>query len=408
MTIRSDVLTDAANEVWLEEFRLSAQDDLRLAGSNDWHLAKRVLRAGPSANVDLVTINNGRLAVDLLPTRGMGFWRGSFQGKELGWRSPVRFPVHPGLINLSDQHGTGWLAGFNEWMCRCGLRSIGPPRVAPIGSDGSPVVEPYTTLHGRIANCSAHFVSTEVDTAGEGTLTVRGIVDEAALFGGCLRLDSSLRTTAGSSCIELSDTITNLSDTPGEAQLLYHINFGPPLLGEGSRIYAAIEQLAPYDEHSARNASEWDVCGKPIPGFVQQCYLLRPLVDQHGTAAVLLCNPTNDFGVRITFATHSLPCLTLWKNFAGEQDGYVLGLEPGTSYPNPKIVERQLGRVPCLESGESLQTSVQLTFLDDPAATTAAIEAVAKQQAAEHPQIHHHLQPGFSFPSGCSLQLPQD
>ena len=110
---------------------------------------------------------------------------------------------------------------------------------------------------------ACHFVSTQVDTTGNGKLTVRGTVEEAALFGGCLRLDSSVSTTAGSNSLEISDTITNESDTPGEVQILYHTNFGPPLLGEGSRIFAAIEQLAPYDEHSGNSSKEWDKCGGP-------------------------------------------------------------------------------------------------------------------------------------------------
>ena len=127
MTVREDVLTDAESEIWLKDFRVSAQDNLKLDGSADWSISKRTLEAGPSANTDVVTLDNGAFAVEILPTRGMGFWRGTFRGKSLGWRSPVRFPVHPNLVNLSDQQGTGWLTGFNEWMCRCGLSSIGAP-----------------------------------------------------------------------------------------------------------------------------------------------------------------------------------------------------------------------------------------------------------------------------------------
>ena len=217
------------------------------------------------------------------------------------------------------------------------------------------------------------------------------------MFGGCLQLDSSLHTTAGSNSLELNDTITNCSDVPGEVQILYHINFGPPLLGEGARIYAAIEQLAPYDEHSGKSSGQWDLCGRPTPGFVQQCYFVKPIVDSQGVATTLLCNPTGDFAVRITFDSQQLPCLTLWKNFAGERDGYVIGIEPGTSYPNPKALERQLGRVPTLASGESLQTSVQLSFFDDADSIAALIASIAEQQASQKPQIYQTLQPGFSL-----------
>lgn len=395
MAVREDILTDVESELWLKDFRISAQDDLKLEGSADWSITKRTLQGGPSANIDVVTMDNGILSVEVLPTRGMGFWKGTFRETNLGWHSPVRFPVHPSLVNLANQRGTGWLTGFNEWMCRCGLESIGPAN-SSLSEDGVGL-ERHSTLHGRIANLPANFVSSKVDTAGNGRLTVRGIVEEAALFGGCLRLDNSLHTTAGSNSLEISDTITNCSDMPGEVQILYHINFGPPLLGEGSKIFAAVDQLAPYDEHSGKSSEAWDICGRPIPGFVQQCYFVKPLVDSRRVATILLCNPAGDFAVRITFDSQQLPCLTLWKNFAGEHDGYVLGIEPGTSYPNAKTVERQLGRVPLLGPGESLQTSVQLSFFDDAESVAALTASIAEQQAGQKCQIHQKLQPGFSF-----------
>jgi galactose mutarotase-like enzyme len=395
MAVREDVLTDAESEFWLKDFHISAADNLKLEGSVDWSITKRTLHGGPSANIDVITMDNGVLSVQVLPTRGMGLWKGTFGGKNLGWQSPVRFPVHPSLVNLADQRDTGWLTGFNELMCRCGLHSFGAPS-ATYSEDGT-VIERPTTLHGRVANLPAHFVSTKVDTAGKGKLSVRGIVEEAALFGGCLRLDSTLHMTAGSNSLEINDTITNCSDMSAEGQILYHINFGPPLLGEGAKIFAAIEQLAPYDEHSAKSSESWDICGKPTAGFVQQCYFVKPIADSEGLATILFCNSTGDFAVQIMFNTQWLPCLTLWKNFAGERDGYVLGIEPGTSYPNAKPLERQLGRVPQLGPGESLQASVQLSFFNDSDSIATIITSIAHLQTQCEPKIHKTLQPGFSF-----------
>ena len=168
MTIREDILTCVESEVWLNDFHLSAKDDLVLAGSDDWSISKRTLQGGPSAGIDVVTLNNGILSIDVMPTRGMGFWKGTYRGKPLGWKSPVRFPVHPSLVSLDSQRGSGWLTGFNEWMCRCGLKSIGPATNALSEEGGVKSTEHSSTLHGRIANIPAHFVSTMVDTADGG------------------------------------------------------------------------------------------------------------------------------------------------------------------------------------------------------------------------------------------------
>ena len=36
-------------------------------------------------------------------------------------------PVHPKFVDLSVRGGLGWLTGFDEWLCRCGLAWNGPP-----------------------------------------------------------------------------------------------------------------------------------------------------------------------------------------------------------------------------------------------------------------------------------------
>src|SRR5579872_2366860 len=179
------VLTDVSKRVWHESFTLAAGPNLALAGAKNWSVDKYTLHGGVSEGVDVVELNNGRLMVSILPTRGMGLWRGTCDGLALGWKSPVAFPVNPAFVNLAERDGLGWLAGFNEWLCRCGLESNGPP-----GKDG--------TLHGRIANLPAHFVEVSIDTAGPGTISVSGVVDETMMIGAGLRLKSTVTTVAGS------------------------------------------------------------------------------------------------------------------------------------------------------------------------------------------------------------------
>ena len=56
-------------------------------------------------------------------------------------------------------------------------------------------------------------------------------------------------------------------------------------------------------------------------------------------------------GAVVSFNTNQLPCLTLWKHEGPSKTGYVTGLEPATSYPYPKPIERAAGRVPKLGGG---------------------------------------------------------
>src|SRR5579862_7070260 len=186
------VLTDVARRIWREEFHAAAGVDVKLAGSDNWSIEKCRLRGGLSDGVDVVELNNGRLSVAIVPTRGMGLWRGTCDGLELGWRSPVALPVNPAFVNAGERGGIAWLAGFNEWICRCGLDFNGPP-----GPEG--------TLHGRIANIPAHSVEVAVSTDGAGAIAVTGIVDETTMFGPCLRLKSRVETVAGSNRLTIID-----------------------------------------------------------------------------------------------------------------------------------------------------------------------------------------------------------
>ena len=146
-------LTDLARDLWTENFAITPAD-LGLPASQPWSITKRTLRGGRRDGVDLVRLQNGALSVDILPTRGMGLWRGQFGADRLGWSSPVTDgPIHPSLVNLAGLGGFGWLDGFDELLARCGLEHSGPP-----------VMEgPFQhTLHGRIQNQPAHTVTVSV------------------------------------------------------------------------------------------------------------------------------------------------------------------------------------------------------------------------------------------------------
>src|SRR5262245_1769614 len=102
-----------------------------LPGLGKAAVLKRTYSGGLSDGVVAVEINNGKLQLDVLPTRGMGIWRvlplGDKELPTIGWKSPVRGPVHPAFVELGEPSGLGWLDGFDEFFVRCGLESNGAP-----------------------------------------------------------------------------------------------------------------------------------------------------------------------------------------------------------------------------------------------------------------------------------------
>ena len=149
MAETSIVLTDVTVGVWLESWSICGTDGPTLAGSGDWSVRKRTLRGGLSDGVDVVEVNNGAFSIQLLPTRGMGLWKADYEGTPLGWDSPVSLPVNPAYVNQESRGGLGWLSGFNELLCRCGLAFNGPPGIdVRVDSDGNRSETPMT-LHGQ-------------------------------------------------------------------------------------------------------------------------------------------------------------------------------------------------------------------------------------------------------------------
>jgi hypothetical protein len=382
------VLTDVARGVWHDSFRCSPRDGQpTLAGSDDWSIAKRTLRGGLSDGVDVIDVDNGCLSVSILPTRGMGLWRGVCEGLELGWKSPVPQPVHPGFVNLNERGGLGWLNSFNEWLCRCGLAFNGPPGTDVLVRDNGSQIRNEITLHGRIANLPAHHVEVEVATDGRGTLAVTGLVDEVSMFGPCLRLRSTVLTEAGSNRLTILDQVTNLAGGPAEVELLYHTNLGRPFLEAGASFVAPVLDVAPRDDRSIEGLADFETYLGPTPGYAEQCYFFELAADRNGDTLALLRNAAGDKGVSLHFNRNQLPCFTLWKCTQAEADGYVTGLEPGTNFPNFKSVERKHGRLIHLGPGESHDVRLDVVIHNTAAAVAAIETRVAAMQKGHPPRI---------------------
>lgn len=368
---RTWVLTDVATQGGSDFLNITPNSAHDLP-DGDWSIRKQVLGGGLRDGVEVIEVSNGPLVFHVLPTRGMGLWRGDYRGTPLGWQAPVNGPVHPKFVNLADRNGIGWLAGFDEWLCRCGLASNGPP-----GDDnGTPI-----TLHGRIANQPAHFVEVRVQTEPPHLISVTGVVEEGGLFLGRLRLTATYSTTVDSNRITIHDVVENVSARPCEMQLLYHLNMGQPILGTGSKIRVPFREMAPHTPHAAKALAKWDTFGGPVAGFAEEVFdfLLASAADDRALA--LLNNAAGNLGVAVRWNTHELPYFTLWKNTGALEDGYVTGLEPATNFPYFKAHERSRGRVVKLPPNGRWEATWSIDILDTRADVNAVADEITLAQA---------------------------
>jgi hypothetical protein len=363
-----------------------------LPGLGKAGVIKRTWAGGLADGVTSVEINNGKLQIDVLPTRGMGIWRvlplGDGEVNTIGWQSPVRGPVHPAFVDLGEPSGLGWLDGFDEMLVRCGLESNGAPDF-----DDTTQRLKYP-LHGRIANRPAYEVDLKIDTDKQ-EITLRGVVEETRFHFLKLRMTSTLTTKFGSSSFSIRDEIENFSASPTTMQMLYHINFGLPLLDAGSRVVAPVKAIVPRTPRAASGIKSWDSYSAPEPGYEEMVYFFELNAAEDGTSRAMLKNAHSTRGVSLVFNKQQLPYFTLWKNTTGAPDGYVTGLEPGTNFPNPRSFETIKDRVVKLAGGQKQVFDLTMDILGSAQEVSAAEAAVAKIQAGRQPKIFDQPQPDW-------------
>jgi len=377
MAEKTWVLTDVDQGTFIENLTLDGTQLGRAAG--ECRVSKRRLRSGLTAGVDQIEVHNGACSFTAVPTRGMGIRNARVSDLRLGWDSPIKGPVHPQFVPLMEPSGLGWLDGFDELVVRCGLENNGAPDFNEQGVLTYP-------LHGRIANRPAHHVSVAAD-ADSGEIAVHGVVDESRFHFSKLRLYSTIKTKPGERGFRITDRIENLSDSPAEAQILYHVNYGSPLLDGGSQLLAPVRTVVPRDATAAGAIDHWSDYLAEQPGFREEVYFFELAADNKHNTQIVLKNAHGLQGVSMYFNTSQLPCFTIWKNTTGKSDGYVTGLEPGSNFPNPRSFEGKHGRVISLAPGASKSFDLRIEGLVTPDQVQAAAQQVARLQANIQPQI---------------------
>lgn len=386
MAAKTWVLTDVAQQEYVDSFKVTGKD---VTGAPEGlEISKRTLRGGLSEGVDVVRLNNGKLTVEILPTRGMSLWKAWSGDDVIGWDSPVRGPVHPSLVDLGEPSGLGWLDGFDELLVRCGLESNGAPEFNEQG-------QLAYTLHGRIGNRPAERVTVSADPDKQ-TISVTGEVYETRFHFLKLKLVSTLTMRFNENALQIDDQIHNLSASAAEGQILYHANFGhPALLDAGAQLVAPLKTVVPRNDHAAAGIKQWNSYAAPEAGFEEQVYFIHLLCDDKQDTAVMLKNAHSTKGVSLDFNTKQLPCFTVWKNTTAREDGCVTGIEPGVNFPNERSYEGEQGRVIKLDPGGQAQFKLGINWHSTDREVQTMQQRIEKLQSAAEPKIFQTPQPGW-------------
>src|SRR5204863_6887790 len=130
----------------------------------------------------------------------------------------------------------------------------------------------------------------------------------------------TIKTRLGEPGLRIVDEVTNLSGQAADVQLLYHINFGQPLLDPGAKVVAPVKTLVPRTAHAAAGIDSWDSYPNEQAGAEEQVYFFDLAAGSDGRTQVLLKNAHGMTGVSLSFAKSQLPYFTLWKNTSAAAD----------------------------------------------------------------------------------------
>jgi len=335
---------------------------------------------GPARGVRAIEVYTGSgFRFTIVPDRGMDISHADHNGRSLCWHSGSS-EANPGLY---QPEGLEWLYNFyGGLVVTCGLTYYGAPCVDQGEALG---------LHGRVSNIPAREVG--VFTGWDGNeyfISVRGKVMETRLFGAHLCMERVITTWAGLDSLCIHDEVTNVGHTPCPHMMLYHCNFGYPVVSDTSVLCAPSLVVTPRDETAEDGKTEYAAFHTPVKGYAEKVYY-HNLAAKRGATLAGILNKDTGFGAYLRFNLNQLSRMIEWKQM-GEGE-YVVGLEPCTNRVEGRDIDRSLKTLRFLKPGETVTYDVEIGALPDAESLTAFEKEVRSLTQGRKPAYAVNPQP---------------
>ena len=314
-----------------------------------------ILDNGAGKGVRIAWVDTGSgLRFKVILDRAMDIAETFFNKYSLAWISHFGVTSPEPSINS----GINWLNGFGGGlMTTCGLTHIGGPEKDEFGERG---------LHDHISHVPAMVESIIQPDLQNGNLqmSITGRMLQSTVFGPHLELKRTISAKLGSSKIKIEDEVTNLGNEPMPHMLLYHINFGWPLIDEGTEIMwegkwesrgSSADNLIfnvnndfktckfPIDEHNGNGESVAYIDITPGPSGICECAVY---------------NSNIPLQVKLRFKKEQLPWLINWQHWGKNE--YVTALEPGTHPPIGQSAARENHSLLFIQPGKTRVYEIEI------------------------------------------------
>lgn len=313
-----------------------------------------VLDNGNGNGTRIAWINTGSgLHFRVVLDRAMDIAEAFYGSHNLSWLS------HSGITppNPSAVEGVKWLDSFGGGLLTtCGLTHVGGPEEDEYGSRG---------LHDRISHVPAAVESIIQPDLRKGNLDLRitGRMTQSSVFGPHLELKRTIAARLGTPAIEIHDEVTNVGNDTVPHMILYHINFGWPLVDEGSEITWKGDWES-RDEESSKifnGDNNFMECPPPMDahrGYGEAAAFIDIAQDDNGMCHCGVTNRSIGLNLSLEFPKKQLNWVTNWQHWG--RDEYVMALEPGTHPPIGQSAARKKGDLIELEVGETRSYDIRI------------------------------------------------
>lgn len=325
---------------------------------------------GPGRGTRIAWINTGTgLRYKVVIDRAMDIADAFYNQHSLAWLS------HVGIASPQpfSSHGMDWIKTFGGGLLTtCGLSHVGGPETDEYSERG---------LHGGVSNLPAEIESViQPDPKrGKMDMSITAKIKQTQVFGPSLELRRTISGVLGEPLIRIQDEVYNAGNTNQPHMLLYHFNFGWPLVDEGTSLLWKGDWTTDATDKPGkifREGSNFRTAPAPLEvhnGTGEDVAVIDPITDSAGECVCGLHNDRLRIAISLRFKKKQLPWLSNWQHWG--QGEYVTGLEPGTHPPIGQARARKENSLLLIAPGESRSYNLELEVLN----TESAINELLKK-----------------------------
>jgi hypothetical protein len=200
-------------------------------------------------------------------------------------------------------------------------------------------------------------------------MSITAAVKESRVFGPVLQMKRTISSTLGQPIIRIQDVVTNCGNSTLPHMMLYHCNFGWPLVDEGAEIVyrgKCRSRGMPSDDAIFNNSRDYKKCAAPLEshcGAGEACGFIDMKPNEEGLCMAGIVNRKLNLALTMKYPKKVLPCLTNWQHFGPGE--YVCALEPGTNFPIGQAKARQQKELLFLKPGQSRKYTLEFEVLSN-------------------------------------------